>query len=173
MSDRLPVLAAAATLVFAAAEPARAQSQGPPPCTQPEASQFDFWVGEWEVTANGQLAGYNAITREIGDCVLHERYTTPQGYEGESFNIYDASRGVWHQTWVDNGGLLLTLEGGFEDGKMVLQGSTMGQNGESMQRITWSLIDGGPQVRQLWESSTDGGETWTTAFDGTYSPRGS
>lgn len=144
--------------------------QGPPPCSSDSASQFDFWLGSWEVRANGQLAGHNTITREIGGCVLHERYRTPQGYEGESFNIYDASRGVWHQTWVDNGGLLLTLEGGYSDGHMVLEGTTEGPNGTSLQRITWSVIDGGPNVRQLWETSTDGGGTWTTAFDGTYVP---
>jgi hypothetical protein len=26
-------------------------------------------------------------------------------------------------------------------------------------------------VRQVWESSTDGGKTWTVAFDGTYTAR--
>ncbi len=149
--------------------PAEAQ-QGPPPCSQPEASQFDFWLGSWEVTSNGQVAGHNTIAREIGGCVLHERYTTPGGFAGESFNIYDASRGVWHQTWVDNGGLLLTLEGSFSDGRMMMEGTTVGPNGTARQRITWSVIDGGPNVRQLWETSTDDGGTWTTAFDGTYVP---
>jgi hypothetical protein len=27
-------------------------------------------------------------------------------------------------------------------------------------------------VRQLWESSSDGGRTWTVAFDGIYAPHG-
>ncbi len=26
-------------------------------------------------------------------------------------------------------------------------------------------------VRQLWESSTEGGGAWTVAFDGTYAPK--
>lgn len=170
MSHRLPTpLTVALAASLSSLQPALAQ--GPAPCTEPEASQFDFWLGEWVVTANGQLAGHNKITREVGGCVLHERYTTPQGYEGESFSMYDASRDVWHQTWVDNQGLLLTIEGGFEDGQMVLEGTTTGSNGETLQRITWSRIDDGPEVRQLWESSTDGGQTWTTAFDGTYTPR--
>lgn len=37
----------------------------------------------------------------------------------------------------------------------------------TLQRITWSVEPGG-SVRQLWESSTDGGTTWTVAFDGRY-----
>jgi hypothetical protein len=35
------------------------------------------------------------------------------------------------------------------------------------QRITWTPLGGG-RVRQLWESSTDGGKTWSVAFDGLY-----
>ena len=34
-------------------------------------------------------------------------------------------------------------------------------------RITWTP-NGDGTVRQLWESSTDGGATWSVAFDGTY-----
>ncbi len=33
----------------------------PAPCADPEYRKFDFWVGEWNVTANGQPAGHNLI----------------------------------------------------------------------------------------------------------------
>jgi len=33
------------------------------------------------------------------------------GHHGTSYNIYDASRRRWHETWVDDEGLLLQLEG--------------------------------------------------------------
>lgn len=150
--------------------PAPAWSQGAP-CTGEEHRAFDFWEGSWEVRVpDGRLAGHNTIEASLNGCVLHEHYTTPKGYEGESFNVFDASRGVWHQTWVDNGGALLTLEGTFDGEKMVLQGSTRDATGAvTLQRITWSRIDGDPdRVRQLWEASTDGGATWTLAFDGLY-----
>lgn len=157
-----------AILVPVIAVPTSAQQQQPP-CSAPEHRQFDFWVGTWEVSANGQKAGDNTIRTAMGGCVLHESYTSVSGYVGESFNIYDASRGVWHQSWVDNTGLLLSLEGRFEDGKMVMQGATTGADGSvSQQRITWSIVDGdADKVRQHWETRTDGGE-WTTAFDGLY-----
>lgn len=141
------------------------------PCTSDDHRAFDFWIGSWEVrTPDGRVAGHNTIERAMGGCVLHEQYETPRGYEGESFNIYDASRGVWHQTWTDNGGLLLLLEGGMEGDTMVLEGETVGTDGEvSRQRISWSQVDGDPdRVRQHWESSSDGGATWSTAFDGLY-----
>ena len=97
------------------------------PCEGEAHRQFDFWLGEWEVrTADGTLAGVNNISREHGGCVLHERYSTSRGYSGESLNVFDPSRKVWHQTWVDNAGTLLLLEGGLRGESMVLEGQTIG-----------------------------------------------
>lgn len=137
-------------------------------CEAPAHREFDFWLGEWDVhTPDGKLAGTNRIESEYGGCVLHERYSTPRGYSGESLNAYDPGRKVWHQTWVDNAGTLLLLEGGFEDGKMVLEGETRSADGKVVQhRISWTPNADGT-VRQLWES-TDAEGRWTTAFDGLY-----
>ena len=91
--------------------------------------------------------------------VLHERYDTGRGYSGESVNIYDESRKVWHQTWVDSGGLLLLLEGGVRDAKMVLEGQTTGSDQKvTKHRITWTPNTDG-SVRQLWESTGPNGES--------------
>ncbi|MGH7628109.1 MAG: hypothetical protein ACREOF_01720 [Gemmatimonadales bacterium] len=140
-----------------------------PACASAEHRQFDFWLGEWEVRrADGKLAGRNTITREHGGCVLQERYAAVGGYTGTSLNIYDATRKRWHQTWTDNGGLLLELDGHFRDGKMILRGETLDSAGKVVQeRITWTPRQDG-KVRQLWEQSADGGATWTVAFDGIY-----
>jgi hypothetical protein len=139
-------------------------------CTGEEHRQFDFWIGSWRVeNPAGAVVGHNTI-RRVTDCFLHESYTTPTGYEGQSFNIYDRARGVWHQSWVDIGGLLLQLDGGFEDGKMILEGPGVGQDGSTiLNRITWSVVGGNPDhVRQLWETSADDGKTWSVSFDGQY-----
>ncbi|GMV06103.1 MAG: hypothetical protein AMXMBFR53_23790 [Gemmatimonadota bacterium] len=162
----LPLLLSLATPVGSAAQ----GSQGAP-CSAEENRAFDFWAGHWDVTVpGGRVAGRNTIRVAMGGCALHEHYLTPRGYEGESLNVFDATRGVWHQTWVDNGGLLLTLEGAFRDGAMVLEGETVDAQGAvTRQRVTWSRVDGDrDRVRQLWEASTDDGATWTTAFDGLY-----
>jgi hypothetical protein len=155
--------------------------QVPPPtppsagCTSEDHRAFDFWIGEWDVfTPAGEQAGSNTIELVMGGCVLHEHYTTPRGYEGESLNTWDASRGVWHQTWVDNGGVLLVLEGTFHpDRGMVLEGVTVGPDGaETLNRISWTVEDeSGDRVRQRWSVSTDGGESWTVGFDGEYRRR--
>jgi hypothetical protein len=138
------------------------------PCDTQEHRTFDFWLGEWQVyKPDGKLAGTNRIEREYGGCVLHERYTNPNGYSGESLNIYDAGRKVWHQTWVDNTGMLLLLEGGLREGRMVMEGDVLGSDAKrTKHRITWTPNADGT-VRQHWETKEGEGK-WTTVFDGLY-----
>ena len=144
--------------------------KGPPCSSSPEYRQFDFWVGEWDVLVNGttQQAGTNDVQLILGKCVLLENWTGARGGTGKSFNIYNAARGQWQQTWVDNGGNVLELYGSFKDGAMRLEGEKPGPNGSKIiNRISFFPMEGG-RVRQLWESSTDNGKTWTVAFDGLY-----
>ena len=138
------------------------------PCETADHRAFDFWVGEWNVYGKGgKLVGENSITREFNGCLIHEHYSTPGGYSGESLNAYDRGRKVWTQTWVDSGGLVLKLEGGLEGDSMVLEGKTVNRQArEISHRITWTPGEDG-EVRQHWQSSAAGGE-WKTLFDGTY-----
>lgn len=161
-------------LVLLACAPAAAPAQGPaspPACAAPEHRQFDFWIGTWDVTLpNGKVAGTNRIEPILGGCALRESWTGASGGAGTSYNVYDRSRKVWHQTWVDARGNLLQLEGGFAGGRMTLQGETVDSTGsKEQQRIVWTPIAAG-EVRQLWESSRDGA-TWTVVFDGRYRKR--
>jgi hypothetical protein len=155
-----------ALLLGASAGPGAAPA--PAPCSTSEHRQFDFWVGEWRVLKpDGSYAGTNRITLEYGGCVVHEHYTTGKGYSGESLNVYDAARKVWHQTWVDNTGLLLTLEGRWDGKSMILEGLAPDAKGIMMkQRITFTP-NADATVRQLWEAADEKG-AWTVAFDGKY-----
>jgi hypothetical protein len=140
-------------------------------CDTPAHREFDFWLGEWQVhTPDGKLAGVNRIVKEYEGCVLHERYSTDRGYSGESLNIYDAGRKVWHQSWVDTSGTLLLLEGGFRDGSMMMEGQTVGADAKiTRHRITWTPSSDG-SVRQFWES-TDADGKWIVTFDGKYTKK--
>ena len=90
-----------------------------------------------------------------------------RSYSGESLNVFDETRNVWHQTWVDTSGTLLLLEGGMRGDAMILEGQTIGKDGKATRhRITWTPNPDG-SVRQFWES-TDATGQWTTAFDGRY-----
>lgn len=157
------ITASAITTGFAQNSPPAAAAPKPPACIAPEHRQFDFWLGEWEVRGPaGKLVGVNRITSLHKGCVPFEDYRAGE-FSGSSLNIYDAERRKWHQTWVDS-------SGGLVDGKMVLAGKTIDPakpDGTIENRITWQpLADG--RVRQLWETSTDKGKTWTSTFDGYY-----
>jgi hypothetical protein len=138
------------------------------------ARDFDFWIGEWDVLGpQGRTAGTNAITTLLDGLAIAEHWHGNGGVEGHSINAYDAATDRWHQTWVDSTGGVLLLDGRLVDGEMVLEGMVPGEDGgpPQRQRITWTPRPEGP--RQHWETSEDEGDTWATAFDGYYRPRGS
>ena len=132
--------------------------------------EFDFWVGEWEVhTPDGELAGRNRITTILGGRALREEWCGASGLVGTSLNVWSTERNAWHQTWIDSTGGLLLLDGGLRDGAMVMEGNGHDDGKPIRHRITWSTIDRDPdRLRQHWETSSDGGTSWETAFDGRY-----
>ena len=108
-----------------------------PPCSSPKCTQFDFWIGEWEVEANGAQAGTNRITKILDGCVIMEEWEGGSNFKGKSFNRYDPVTQKWEQYWVDNKGGVLRISGGYADGKMVMSGESVGPNGSVVDRITW------------------------------------
>lgn len=164
-------LAAFLTILVSAGDVKGQQSQQNP-CADEAHHEFDFWVGTWEVSnAQGSVVGTNEISSILGGCVLLEEWQSKGPYSGKSLNIYDAANDKWHQTWVDNGGLLLELDGKLVDGNMVMKGHRPGQDGaEVLHRITWEPLEDG-DVQQTWDTSADDGQTWTTQFDGRYTPK--
>ena len=148
-----------------------ASGEEPPPkpsCSSAKSHQFDFWIGEWDVLAGGSLAGRNSIRPILGGCVLQETWNGTNGGAGSSFNFYDPQRDRWRQLWVWRNGTTIELEGGYADGKMVLEGASTDREGKATRnRITWyENADG--TVRQHWQVSRDGGTTWEDSFDGLY-----
>ncbi len=147
---------------------------GTPTCAAAEHRQFDFWLGEWDVTdGSGKHVGQNRIESAQNGCALIEHWTGAGGVTGTSLNVYDRDRAKWHQTWVDNSGGLLQLDGNLAGDAMILTGEAFdaaAPTQSARQRITWTPRADG-RVRQLWETSQDGGKTWTVAFDGLYAKK--
>jgi hypothetical protein len=138
--------------------------------------QLDFWVGVWDVRPNGapptQAPATNVITKEHDGCVVHESWTAPAS-NGQSVNIYDTSRDHWYQTWVDNSGGLHEYKGGLEGRNMVYTAELApppGQTNRVPTRLTFFNLDEN-HVRQLSESTADGGKTWTVNYDFIYTRR--
>jgi len=141
---------------------------GARPCDLAAYRQFDFWVGEWEVRAQGRTAGSNSVQRILDGCVIFENWTGAGGGTGKSFNFFNSATGKWQQTWVDSGGRVLELVGEAHAGGMRFAGESLTREGRRvMHRLIFTAL-AGDRVRQLWEQSRDGGQTWSVAFDGEY-----
>ncbi|MPQ46766.1 hypothetical protein GCQ56_07045 [Marinifilum sp. N1E240] len=132
--------------------------------------QFDFWVGKWDVYTGENIVGKNHVVLLQDKHVLQENWISEkENFTGTSFSFYNPKTKKWHQVWIDKNGSNLLLKGEFKAGKMILssgEDSNMGEQ-ESIHRITWTLLTNG-NVKQLWESTTDKGKTWTIQFEGVY-----
>lgn len=137
-------------------------------CDTPDHRRFDFWVGDWDVTTQGQPAGTNLVTLEEDGCLVHEHWTGAEGDTGQSLNFYDRQDGRWHQVWVANSGSVLDLAGTYADGTLTYRGERRKPDGSMLlHRLSFHPNTDGT-VRQLWETSSDRGSTWNTVFDGLY-----
>ena len=163
-----------ALLGITAAALAAAQAPRPtrqrPDCSAPVYREFDFWLGTWTVTVQGKPAGTNRIEADLNGCVIIEYWSAAGGGRGTSMNFYDRATKSWYQSWTDQSGGALRLKGSFQKGQMILQSDPQtGADGvTTIQRVSWTPASDGT-LRQLWESTSDAGKTWTTVFDGRYS----
>ncbi|MGH2397551.1 MAG: YybH family protein [bacterium] len=149
--------------------PLLAQDQAQTPCATAEFRQFDFWVGEWELTwpaseTSGRKPGRgtNRIERAFDNCVIVEHFTgTPSiDLRGMSVSTFNTRKGKWHQTWVDSSGSYLDFVGEFKDGQMILSREATTREGKPfLQRMVWKNIKA-DSLDWSWERSDDVGQTW-------------
>ncbi len=143
----------------------------PTPCEEDARfSEFDFWIGDWDVhTTDGTYAGSNKISKTERGCVLLERWTGKSGGTGMSINYLDGASGQWVQNWRAAGGSQIDIRGGMTDDGMLLLGKIHYLTNSTTQdfRGLWTLLPDG-RVRQFFEQSNDGGETWAPWFEGFY-----
>ena len=135
------------------------------PCSAPEASQFDFWVGSWELSwkdPDGTTkTGSNVITKIFDGCVIEENFTSGDGtFTGKSVSMYNPVKQIWQQTWVDNNGAYMDFTGGKDGDNMYMQRKVINKTGKEInQKMTFTDIKEN-SFTWLWESSGDNGATW-------------
>lgn len=147
---------------------AQARHNAEPCADRPESRQFDFWIGDWDVTSNlnaGAPAGKSHVELIIGKCVIFENWTG-RGGSGKSFNAWNADLGCWQQNWMDDsGGVTNYTDGRLVDGAMRFLAEKKDAQGRwQKHRLTFFPL-GPDEVRQLGEHSDDEGKTWTTDYD--------
>jgi len=124
---------------------------------QPE-NQFDFWIGEWNVTWGEDGKGTNHIERILDGKIIQENFIAPD-LHGISVSVYDPERGLWCQTWVDTNGTYLDFTGRFEDERMILSREAIVKGQACRQRMVWYDIREN-QLEWNWERSDDNGKSW-------------
>lgn len=162
------------TLIFLLLLPGAVFAQAPLGCdNRPSYRQFDFWVGEWNVSPTGKnapvdAAGTSSIQAINKNCAILENWTASRGGTGKSLNFYNASTGKWQQIWTDAAGGVTFFSGTYSDNAMRFEGESVGASGgKAPVRLTFYKLDSG-QVRQVGEASSDGGKTWAVTYDLTY-----
>lgn len=169
-----------ATAAVASAQAPSPSAVGPlDPAARPcldgaEHRALDFWIGEWDVrgvkAAPGAPPSRSRIERVEDGCVIAEQFTSPNGYSGRSLNAYDPRKRRWEQFWTDNKGGIHHYLGQARDGNMYYAARNVqfaGMSAPGTVRMTFFNL-GPDKVRQLGEQSTDGGRTWSTTYDLTY-----
>ncbi len=161
----------ASVITVAAVSHNRDSKPEPFSSSTPQARQFDFWLGEWDLTWPGEQSGLpagqlgrgtNTITAILDSAVIQENFVdlASNSLRGMSVSVYNQRLGKWQQTWVDNQSSYLDFTGEFKDGKMILSRQAAAKDGRTIiQRMLWHNI-AKDQLDWNWEASEDGGKTW-------------
>ncbi|MBK7554460.1 MAG: hypothetical protein IPI55_07640 [Flavobacteriales bacterium] len=152
---RIPALLATAVALLCAT---RALPQA---TTMDPTTQFDFWVGTWDLAWDGGK-GTNTITKELNGHVVHEHFHDPTAkYSGESWSVWDAPTKQWKQTWVDTDGNYMAFEGGVVGDRMEL--SMRMPDKETGILYLWRMVFFNITPNSMdweWKRSADDGKTW-------------
>ena len=160
-------------LIFMFATQVVSQTNSNTSCKGKKYSEFDFWVGNWDVyNTNGQLIGTNHLVKMQDNCVLQENWNSKtSSNRGTSYNFYNRTDGTWNQIWIDNTGFTLQLKGRFFEGKMVLKSSEINsKKGSYYNRITW-FKNKDNTVTQIWEYVDKKNTIISEIFRGIYKKR--
>lgn len=139
------------------------------PCKYaPEAKQFDFWVGEWDVQVNGQSVGTNVIQRLEEGCLIMENWTSNAGGSGKSMNFYNPIIKKWRQTYMSNNQVIWEMSGEYKDNVMQYDGEMLavGSQPITVRVRIWSL--GPDKLRHIQDNLGSDGKTWTNVWDSIY-----
>lgn len=133
-----------------------------------KSKQFDFWLGEWNLTWGENGRGRNVISKILDGKVIQEQFTSLPDDDttpliGLSLSVFNGQTGQWQQTWVDNQGSYLDFKGGMVGDKMILSRETTIEGQPMQQRMVWQNIQT-DALDWSWERSDDGGQTWTVQW---------
>jgi hypothetical protein len=131
-------------------------------------NQFDFWLGNWDLTWGENGRGRNVISKILGGKVIQEQFTSLPDDDtlpliGLSLSVFNGQTDQWQQTWVDNQGSYLDFTGGMIGDRMILSRQAVIEGQPAQQRMVWQNIQA-DTLDWSWERSDDNGRTWTVQW---------
>jgi len=167
MNISIKLLSLALLALYVASVPIAAQQ--PKPCESTESKQFDFWIGEWNLSwknpESNTLSGTNKISKIMNSCVVQENFDGNPGmnFKGMSVSVYDRRINKWRQTWVDDQGGYLEFIGKYKNNKMTLSREFEVDGQKKKQRMVFYNIKEN-SMDWDWETSGDDGKSWKLAW---------
>jgi hypothetical protein len=131
-----------------------------------ESSQFNFWVGKWELFSNGSKFGESKVDTLLDNFVIEEDFVEypPDPFHGISLTTYNEDTKKWEQTMVDNQGHHSFFTGEFKDGAATLIRNFKNKKGEDrIQRTKYYNISKN-SFDWMFDASGDGGKTWNVFY---------
>ena len=148
---------------------ALAASNDQPCAGTQETRQLDYWLGNWTM-GSGADKSTSTVTLSLDKCMFVEHWENARGHVTEKMFGYSPEDRNWYGMFADNQGRVHV----FVDGKVSpesaeFRGPSKGENGQPVLnrlKITRLAAD---KLEELWQKSTDNGNTWTTAYRAEYS----
>jgi hypothetical protein len=153
-------------------------------CNSPEAHQFDFWVGNWNINQkiiqkDGtwiKTKAQDSVSSILKGCAIEEHWKgdvqffwkgmkQPEPLDGFSIRYYDTNEKKWHINWMDNFDPTLGdgFTGNFNNGRGEFFHERTTERGTQISRIIFSDIT---KDSFHWDLSIsrDNGKTWTNIW---------
>jgi len=142
-------------------------AEGPRRCTGDGYTALNFWLGHWEVSdPNG--TGTSDVALSLDGCQLIETWSAGSQFRGSNLHAYSNEDRHWHQLNVDNHGHVHTFEGVVGEHGLEYSGVSKNEAGGDVLNRMEIVKEDNSRVKVLWRKSSDGGKTWTTAYDAIY-----
>jgi len=149
-----------------------------PGCDSPEAHQFDFWAGDWDIQSRFRSSSGEWIESEqewraeeaVGGCVFidfadGDFFGPGTRLQGMGTRYYNPQSQEWAITWISTGapGQWGTWTGTFSsEGEATFISQTETPNGTLWSRIWWSELTADSAH---WEHAVSrDGDTWQTTW---------
>lgn len=150
---------------------ARAATEEAGCAANPESQRFDYWLGNWTIGAPGSSGNaHSKVTLDLDKCLVVENWDGGRGHRGENIFGFSADDKSWYGMFADNEGRVHVFDSGkVSSGSAEFEGKSRGPKGETVLNRVRIIRVSRNKVEQIWEKSTDDGNSWSVAFRGEYS----